>query len=116
MSVRCPAPSAWRVLKVLSPDPKPGRLESSNAVTPNADHMKPLHETLMVLTVFSYRLIHQTYAPMRVRLGDSPKLSRYARANWLDEEKPVASATSSTGSVVSRNSCRARSSRIDEYC
>ena len=33
-----------------------------------------------------------------------------ARANWLAEAKPVATATSSTGSDVSRRSWRARSS------
>ena len=48
----------------------------------------------------------------RVRLGGSPKAACYRRGQTgSTRQKPVASATSSTGKVVSRRSWRARSSR-----
>ena len=43
--------------------------------------------------------------------GGNPNARRKARANWLAEPKPVASAISTTASDVSRNNWRARSNR-----
>jgi hypothetical protein len=57
-------------------------------------------------------------APLRPRLGcnssalgENPKTRRKARANWLADPKPVASAISTMASEVSRSSCRERSKR-----